>query len=115
MELIAEVNYIKHWIQKLFRNFGHWEVKASSGRTDDQKPDYSHEFRSPNPSEDVQRYETFDPRMSSSESYEPSDMDQSGFRNPLGTSPTFVVYTKLGPVELVGVFCRYEEVNFSES
>ena len=42
----AEVNYIKNRMQKSFRIFGHWEVRASSGRNKDQKPAYPTSFGS---------------------------------------------------------------------
>ena len=77
-------------------DFGYWEAEASSGRAGDQKPGYSREFRFPNLSEGVQRYEISDPRTGV----------PNGFRNPLGIEPVFADNANMVFVLLLGVFCR---------
>mgnify|MGYP001173747143 CR=1 FL=1 len=79
------MNYIKHRTKKLFQVFEHGGAEAPSERTKDQKPGYSHEYRYPNLSEGVQRYEVSDPPVSLDGLHDPSDIGQSGFRNPLWT------------------------------
>ena len=101
----AEMNYIKHRTKKLFQVFEHGGAEAPSERTKDQKPDYSHEYRYPNLSEGVQRYEVSDPPVSMDGLHDPSDIGQSGFRNPLGGGPIFVSSTNMGLVLLLGVLC----------
>jgi len=101
----AEMNYIKHRTKKLFQVFEHGGAEAPSERTKDQKPDYSHEYRYPNLSEGVQRYEVSDPPVSMDGLHDPSDIGQSGFRNPLGGGPIFVSFTNMGLVLLLGVLC----------
>ena len=101
----AEMNYIKHRTKKLFQVFEHGGAEAPSERTKDQKPDYSHEYRYPNLSEGVQRYEVSDPPVSMDGLHGPSDIGQSGFRNPLGGGPIFVSFTNMGLVLLLGVLC----------
>ena len=77
-------------------DFGYWEAGASSGRAGDQKPGYSREFRFPNLSEGVQRYEVSDPRTGT----------PNGLRNPIGIGPVFVVNATMVLVLLLCVFCR---------
>ena len=101
----AETNYNKHRTQKLFKISEHGGAEAPNERTKDQKPGYSHEFRYPNLSEGVQRYEVSDPPMYSGGLHDPSDIGRSGFRNPLGVGPISVSYTNMGLVLLLGVFC----------
>uniref|UniRef100_A0A7S2BW32 Uncharacterized protein n=1 Tax=Octactis speculum TaxID=3111310 RepID=A0A7S2BW32_9STRA len=101
----AGMNYTKHRTQKLFEIFEHGGAEAPSERTGDQKPGYSHEFRYPNLSEEVQRYEVFDPPIFSGGLHDPSDIGRNGFRNALSAVPIFVSYTNMGLVLLLGVFC----------
>jgi len=101
----AKMNYIKHRTKKLLQVFEHGGAEAPSERTKDQKPDYSHEYRYPDLSEGVQRYEVSDPPVPMDGLHDPSDIGLSGFRNPLGGGPIFVSFTNMGLVLLLGVLC----------
>ena len=101
------MNYIKHRTKKLFQVFEHGGAEAPSERTKDQKPGNSHEYRHPNLSEGVQRYEVSDPPVSMDGLHDTSDIGQSGFRNPLGGGPIFVSLTNMGLVLLPGVLCSH--------
>ena len=50
------------------------------------------------------RYEVSDPPVSVDGLHGPSDIGQSGFRNPLGGGPIFVSFANMGLVLLLGVF-----------
>ena len=54
---------------------------------------------------DVIRYEVSDPPVSMDGLHGPSEIGQSGFRNPLGRGSIFVSFTNMGLVLLLGVLC----------
>ena len=51
------------------------------------------------------RYEVSDPPVSMDGLHGPSDIGQSGLRNPLGGGPLFVSFTNMVLVLLLGVLC----------
>ena len=53
----------------------------------------------------VHRYKVSDPPIFSGGLHDPSDIGQSGFRNPLGGGPIFMSFTNMGLVLLLGVLC----------